>query len=461
MKNTPNLSTIPRLLPPLVGAMLLLLAVILSLPAPSKADGPDDATVVIEFGENNPTVRSISFTAPISGLAALHLTGLDIVTADFGGGFIAVCRIEGVGCPATDCFTCDPAGRSWGNSFWTGSAWQGHSAGAAATTLTEGAIEGWAYGAYEPPDYDTPAPSLPAPLFTATAKALTWLADQQSPTTGGYGSAGNSVEMLLALGANGYRGADWRAQADAPALFGHVLATAAAYSTDGVAAAGKLAIGLSAAGDCYPAAAARPETAYVAATGVYSGGYGTGGAGPQSWAMLGTHALSQTIPDLAVSYLKNIANPDGGWGWASGNSDTNGTALAIQALRAAGEPPTATAIVKGLDYLADTQNPDGGFPYAPGYASDANSTAYVVQALLAAGQEPLTGAWVISGANPIAYLLDRQLSDGSLEWQSGSGSSQLATQQAIPALLGRPFPLSLTPNLATCPLNFLPLVVND
>jgi prenyltransferase beta subunit len=206
---------------------------------------------------------------------------------------------------------------------------------------------------------------------------------------------------------------------------------------------------------------AQPLTYYVEATGIYSGGFGAGGAGPQSWGMMGTGALSQTIPTGAVDQLKSTINPDGGWGWVPGNSDTNGTALAIQALAAAGESLSSTAIVSGLNYLAAAQNSDGGFPYDPassfGTDSDTNSTAYVVQALLAAGEDPITGTWLISTTNPISYLLSMQLPDGSFEWQPGSGSNALATRQAIPALLGRPFPLQIS-DLRTCPVRFLPII---
>ena len=64
-----------------------------------------------------------------------------------------------------------------------------------------------------------------------------------------------------------------------------------------------------------------------------------------------------------------------------------------------------------------------------------------MQALLAVGEDPYTGTWVISGTNPISYLLQMQLEDGSFEWQPGFGANQSATQQVIPALLSRLFPV--------------------
>jgi hypothetical protein len=158
--------------------------------------------------------------------------------------------------------------------------------------------------------------------------------------------------------------------------------------------------------------------------------------------MLGAIALRQPFPPEAAEGLRDQALGDGGWEWAEGwGADTNTTALAIQALMAAGAPITATEIVSGLALLKSAQNDNGGFAYAvvegvPG-ESDANSTAYAVQALVAAHQDVRSGNWQVNGRGPIDYLLSLQGGDGSFAWQAGGGANQLATQQVIPALLGR------------------------
>jgi hypothetical protein len=469
MKSTQSISPLlSRIAAVTVGSLVLLALTLVLLRYPAGvilADGSDDGTVVVEFGPTERIARPISFTAPISGLAALELTGLEIITTDFGGGFIAVCSIGGVGCPADNCFGCDPAGRSWANTFWNGTAWEGYSVGAADTTVNAGAVEGWTYGTFDPPNFDPPMPAVPAPPLTAAVKALDWLADQQSETDGSYGAAGGSAEVLLTIGADGYPASAWQRSEDAPSLLHYLLVNSAGYANSGSAAAGKLAIGMAGAANCYPANAARPGAYFVEATGIYTGGFGAGGAGPQSWAMMGSAALSETIPSGAVDQLKSTINADGGWGWVAGSSDTNGTSLALQALVAAGESLSGTEVISGLAYLDAAQNSDGGFPYDPASLttteSDANSTAYVVQALMATGQDPFTGTWLISDTHPISYLLSLQLADGSFEWQAGSGTNQLATEQAIPALLGRPYPLRINPNLETCPARFLPVITKN
>jgi squalene cyclase len=172
--------------------------------------------------------------------------------------------------------------------------------------------------------------------------------------------------------------------------------------------------------------------------------------------------VSETIPTNATTYLKGLAQSNGGWEWGLGwGTDTNATSLALQALMAAGEPRTSAVVTQGLAYLAAAQNADGGFPYDPdsvvSTASDANSTAYAIQALRATGEDPAGAAWSKGTNTPLSFLLSLQLPDGSIQWQQGQGGNQVATQQAVPALLGRPFPLR-TAHAVWCPTNYLPIV---
>jgi len=424
-------------------------------PASAAEDASDQALIAIQFAPDEQIVREISFTAPISGLAALQMTGIPLGTVDFGGGSIAVCSINGVGCPATvdDCF-CDP-NRYWSYEYWDGSGWVGHPVGAADTSIGSGAIEGWRWTEWGD------GSSLPlAPELQAAQDALDWLALQQSPTDGGYGTGGASSESMISIGANGQSAFDWRYTPSSPSLMGYLLGAAVEYSQYGDTA-GKLATGLVAAGGCWPYGAAQPLDYYDPLTGEFSGEYGPG-AGPQAWGILGTASLSQTIPVTATAYLTGLQQLDGGWEWLpggfGGGTDTNTTALAIQALLAAGVPPASQIFTDGLDYLRSTQNSDGGFPYDAdslwGIDSDANSTAYVIQAIRALGGDPST--WITNTTNPINYLLGMQLLDGSFEFQPGYGANLFSTQQAIPALIGRS--VFTKDSLTSCPVVFLPIV---
>jgi hypothetical protein len=158
-----------------------------------------------------------------------------------------------------------------------------------------------------------------------------------------------------------------------------------------------------------------------------------------AWAILGTLALAEETPTDSVDYLLNLALPDGGWEWSPGwGRDTNSTALALQALVAAGIPVTHSAIISGQTYLESAQSDEGGYSYDPnaswGNVADSNSTAYVLQALAALG--------IAAPEEAINFLTALQDESGALGWQSAQPAPNLgATQQAIPALLGQPYPV--------------------
>lgn len=302
--------------------------------------------------------------------------------------------------------------------------------------------------------------SPPQAALQAAASALDWIQARQNITTGGYGTTSDSIETLLSIGSNGISPSNWFLQADSPSLAGYLILNGPAYSAQGAEKAAKFIAGLAGADGCLPTGAKSPLDFYNAGTGIYA----EGGIA-QAWAMLGVSSMSQTVPVAAVNYLKSLATQNGGWEFYPGyGADTNTTGLAIQALIAAGEPLTSTAIISGFAYIKSAQNTDGGFTYDPtsiwGTDSDTNSTAYVIQAILAAGQDPTGPTWTISSTTPIDYLLGMQLADGSFEWQPTYGSNLLATQQAVPALLGRYYPLK-TDGVASCPVGMLPFITLD
>lgn len=297
-------------------------------------------------------------------------------------------------------------------------------------------MEGWRWGTGQielsPPD-----------RAEAAHKALTWLRSQQVITDGSIaGSPAASIEGLMALGANRIDAASWRGAPDAPSLLDYVLEHGAEYSREGVSEAGKLAVALSAADACWPAGAMKPSDHYSPTLGALHPD-----AGPLAWGILGTLALDEPPPADSVEYLLNLALPDGGWEWSPGwGRDTNSTALALQALVAAGVPLTHTAITSGQAYLQSAQTPEGGFSYDPnaswGNVADTNSTAYSLQALVALGIKIRDSALQTPGGDAIDFLISMQGEDGALGWQKEQPTPNLgSTQQAIPALLGQPYPI--------------------
>ena len=392
------------------------------------------AHVVVQADDSGSVVRPITFTTPVSGIQALLSTGLSVTVGDTGFG-PAVCAIEGTGCPADNCF-CDP-NRFWSYSSWDGTQWQSYQVGASQSVIsTTGAIEGWRWG-------EGDNPTLAAPQAIAAANALAWLHGQQDATTGGYGDGlGGAVEVMLALGANGEQIGEWRPVTGTRTLKDFVRLRGTKYSRQGVAEAGKLAVAAVASGGCRTVRSLQPSAYFSETLGAYAPD-----SGFNAWGILGTLALSQTVPPSAVDALAAQQQPDGGWEWQPGfGTDTNSTAVAVQTLVAAGYPVTATEVVSGLAFLKSAQVAGGGFLYDPAMpenGADANSTAYVLMALSAAGEDAGSDRWSVDGSTAADFLRSLQLPGGSVEWQAGTGPNLLATAQAATALLGKSYPLAI------------------
>ena len=419
----------------------LLFAGLFGLVPPTTAHAAPPATAnayeVIHFGAQDTIVREISFSTakPISGLTALKLSGLHVVTlpSSFGA---YVCSINGVG----DCSGTAPY--YWGYYQWnaTNSVWDFSSVGASDSTVSAGGLEGWAYLSYTA---DTSQPGLiPAVQAEAVPPAAAYVKTQQNIGTGGYSSNGDSAEALLAVASDGYPPSAW-AKSGGKSFGSYWTSHGAAYALTGADAGGKLAVGLQAGCACWPASAKHPSAFYDSNTGLYTGANGTG-SGPQAWAILGSLSLRDSVPSLAVTTLEGMVQSDGGWEWQpTFGSDTNTTALVIQALLETGESPSSTLITNALAYLKSAQQSDGGIAYTPTTSgSDADSSAYTVMAIQAAGGNPTSADWTKSGNTPISYLLSLQLSNGSFEWQKGLGANLLATDQTITALLGDGYQLN-------------------
>jgi hypothetical protein len=144
-------------------------------------------------------------------------------------------------------------------------------------------------------------------------------------------------------------------------------------------------------------------------------------------------------------HLEEVQQSDGGWEFIPGDgSDTNTTAVALQALLAAGEVgivhPLTPPPGRALDYLHESQNADGGFGFLPGEDSDPNTTAFVIQALIAAGEDiDAGGPWTPGGVTPLEGLLSfRNAETGA--FQFFGADSAYATYQVVPALMMAPFP---------------------
>jgi prenyltransferase beta subunit len=400
------------------------------------AQPPNHADVVIDYGNGRLDVRRVTFVSPtISSLQALQLSGVDAAIASFDFG-AAVCGIERVGCGLDNCF-CDS------NQFWgllrrspSDGQWIASQVGASDSVVQPGDVDAWRWGAFET------TPPVLAREFIAAQAGLQWLRSQQAADGSFGGNVGATLDTLMAGAAAGDNLSQWRIPQGATA-WSYVRRGASAFVSreESPASAGKLALAAAAAG-LDPRSFAG-QNLVAAMSRVYSPTIGAFGSSnwDQAFSLLGWRAAGESVPVSATQRLAQQANPDGGWGWiASAESDVDSTALAVQALMAAGQPVTATALISGLAYIQAAQNPDGGFPYTPASTTDtssnANSTAFAVQAILAAGQDPMSAAWTISATTPISFLLGQQQADGGFAFTTPP-ANDFATRQAVPALLGK------------------------
>ena len=152
------------------------------------------------------------------------------------------------------------------------------------------------------------------------------------------------------------------------------------------------------------------------------------------WGILALRAAGEPAPPAAVRYLLRQQSRSGGWSWGEGvTPDSNDTAAAIQALRAAGV--RGRPVRRGLAYLRRLQGRDGGVELAPGRGSDAQSTAWAVQAFLSAGERPPKGT--------LAYLERLRRPDGSFRYSARYVTTPVwVTAQVLAALARKPLPLA-------------------
>lgn len=154
----------------------------------------------------------------------------------------------------------------------------------------------------------------------------------------------------------------------------------------------------------------------------------------------GESASSEIIAN-SVAFIKNNQNDDDGWSWGVGqDSDVDDTACAVMALIAAGESSGSNAITNGLNYIKSQQADNGGF--LSWGATNPSTDSWAIDAIVAAGQNPTSSYWTKNNNTPIDDLLGFQNPDGSFpDWQGNP--SPWITAYAIPALLGKPYPVEV------------------
>ena len=128
----------------LTGVFLILMAV-----DPSWASDENQVGVVVDFGNGQVAAKCVSFPGDsITGFEALQRSGLPVET-DYQTGGAAICRIDGQGCPADNCFcACRGGGECKYWSYWhfVNNTWNYSVAGSGIYQLRDGAVDGWVWG---------------------------------------------------------------------------------------------------------------------------------------------------------------------------------------------------------------------------------------------------------------------------------------------------------------------------
>lgn len=165
----------------------------------------------------------------------------------------------------------------------------------------------------------------------------------------------------------------------------------------------------------------------------------------------------------AAEFIKLNQGFDGGWSWSVGElSGIDDTAAAIMALIAAGENPESDVIAMGLNFLMFCQNPDGGFPQMYPGESNAASDSWAIAGIEATDENPSGSDWKPGEYSSIDHLLSLQDADGGFKWkEADSSNKKWMTAYAIPALLGKPYPVAVCggppptePGIALSPSSF-------
>ena len=117
---------------------------------------PDEylAGLVVDFGKGQIETRCVAFTEEsISGYQLLERSGLAFGMDASSGIGAAICQIEEMGCPGTDCFCqCKGGGACAYWTYWqlneneNEGAWTYAQAGASMVRVSEGMVHGWRWG---------------------------------------------------------------------------------------------------------------------------------------------------------------------------------------------------------------------------------------------------------------------------------------------------------------------------
>ncbi len=286
------------------------------------------------------------------------------------------------------------------------------------------------------------------PQTHAAQLALQWLECTQQLPNGQIGTAGNpiarSAEVAISVAAAGQDAGSFRHSDKSLADYLNGITPADVNKTDTpVGTNGELLLARALEPSAGVAAVPIAQLKLAKSNGEYGSDIFS-----DTLAILGLRAARQSVGDDAVAFLEEKQSPTN-HGWSFDNagqygSDSNTTALAIQALLAAGVAADDSHIVNGFEFMK-TQFMSGGFvsqadPTKPATdssnAPDANSDELAIQAIVGAGLQ-IDEIWGPRLHAAETDLAARQISSGPDTGALSGFSKLFATTEAPTAFLIR------------------------
>ena len=131
-------------------AIALALTVALLLGGSATAAGPHSAGIVVRHGDGTLVYVWVSFEEDsITSEELLTRSGLDAVVTPFGGLGMAVCSLDGEGCPSDNCFCKSFSNPAYFWHFYTSrnGAWVQELSGPSGREVHDGDVDGWSWTA--------------------------------------------------------------------------------------------------------------------------------------------------------------------------------------------------------------------------------------------------------------------------------------------------------------------------
>lgn len=113
------------------------------------------AGLVVRFSDGTVMTDCVTFSEDeISGATLLQRSDFTVETYEDDSLGTAVCKINNEGCPEDTCF-CDPD-NNWKYFLWGDGTWGSSPVGASSRTVTNGDLDGWAWGGFEDEQAEPP-----------------------------------------------------------------------------------------------------------------------------------------------------------------------------------------------------------------------------------------------------------------------------------------------------------------